>query len=265
MATIKVTSPKRIPGEGIPGPTPAQVQAEQNRLLENDKARLLQASPAAPLPAVVKPQMLATTSPLTHEQYLDSIAPASLAGRLIKFSKDGTWVITDDETKIDEDAHFIPNVPETLIGWIKFNGPGNPPDKEMGLLYDGYQMPPRESLGDLDQSQWEIGLDGLLSDRWNHVVYLVLQRVDNNELFTYAAMNKTSRRAVGVLLRHYDRVQRTNPGYLPIVCLKVGGYQHRDDRVGWVKTPVIAAMGQVPGDNAVKPPPADFDDEIPFK
>jgi hypothetical protein len=51
---------------------------------------------------------------------------------------------------------------------------------------------------------------------------------------------------------------------LPIVALKVGGYQHRDTRVGWVKTPVIAAMGQVPGDKAVKPAPSDMNDDIPF-
>jgi hypothetical protein len=134
----------------------------------------------------------------------------------------------------------------------------------MGLLYDGYQMPPRESLGDTDEAAWEMGLDGKPADPWVHAIYLVLQRVDNSELFTFVAMSKTARRAVGVLLRHYDRMQRTNPGYLPIVALKVGGYQHRDTRVGWVKTPVIAAMGQVPGDKAVKPAPADMNDEIPF-
>jgi hypothetical protein len=134
----------------------------------------------------------------------------------------------------------------------------------MGLLYDGYQMPPRETLGDTDVSQWEMGLDGQPADPWVHAIYLVLQRVDNSELFTFVAMSKTSRRAVGTLLRHYDRMQRTHPGYLPIVRLKVGGYQHRDPRVGWVKTPVIAAMGQVPGENAVKPKPADFGDEVPF-
>lgn len=229
-------------------------------MVDADRARA--APPPAGVPAVVKPLLPAV--PLTHDGYLDSIAPATLAGRLIKFTKDGTWIVTDDDTVIGEDVLFIANIPETMIGYIKFNGPGNPPDKVMGLLYDGFQMPPRESLGNLDEAQWEIGLDGQPGDPWLHTVYLVLQRQDNSELFTFAAMNKTARRAVGVLLRHYDRVQRHSPGFLPIVCLKVGGYQHRDDRVGWVKTPVIAAMGQVPGAIAIKPPAADFADEIPF-
>jgi len=49
--------------------------------------------------------------------------------------------------------------------------------------------------------------------------------------------------------------------------LKVGGFQHRDDRVGWVKTPVIAVVGRAPKDGAAKPdssPKGDLQDEIPF-
>jgi hypothetical protein len=242
-------------------PTPQQVQAEQTRLLEADKVRAAAPAPAN-VPVVVKQQL--PGSPLDHSAYLDQIAPVSIAGRMIKFSKEGTYTVPDDESVIGEDVDFIGLIPDTLIGWIKFNGAGNAPSREMGLLYDGYQMPTRESLGDTDAGQWETGLDGQPADPWVHTVYLVLQRVDNSELFTFVAMNKTARRAVGVLLRHYDRMQRTHVGYLPLVRLKVGGYQHRDTRVGWVKTPVIAAMGQVPGENAVKPTPADMDDELPF-
>jgi hypothetical protein len=47
--------------------------------------------------------------------------------------------------------------------------------------------------------------------------------------------------------------------------LKIGGYQHRDARVGWVKTPVLAAVGQVPGDSAVKSGrPAEFNESVLF-
>jgi hypothetical protein len=245
-------------------PTPAEIQAEQNRLLELDKQREEKA-PAPNVPAVVEAKLSALKDGRAfRDAYLDAIAPATIAGRMVKFTKNGDYEVPDDGSKIGEDVHFIALVPETLIGWIKFNGSGNPPSREMGLLYDGYQMPPRESLGDTDEAAWEMGLDGKPADPWVHAIYLVLQRADNSELFTFVAMSKTARRAIGVLLRHYDRMQRTNPGYLPIVALKVGGYQHRDTRVGWVKTPVIAAMGQVPGDKAVNSAPADMNDEIPF-
>jgi hypothetical protein len=242
-------------------PTPQQVQAEQERVRAADEAR----AKAPNLPSVVETKLPASSDGRSfHDAYLDAIAPASIAGKMLKFSKDGEYQVVEDESTIGEDVQFVAVAPETLIGWIKFNGPGNPPSREMGLLYDGYQMPSRESLGDTDEAAWEMGLDGRPADPWVHTLYLVLQRVDNSELFTFAAMSKTSRRAVGVLLRHYDRMQRTHPGYLPVVNLKVGGYQHRDTRVGWVKTPVIAAVGQTLGENAAEPIPADMNDEIPF-
>ena len=264
--TFKAIGSTHEPGGSITAgakrqpPTPAQIQAEQTRVLEADKAR---AAAPANIPAIVKQQPPGSPAE-AHARYLEEIAPASIAGRLLKFAKEGIWRLVDDETEIGEDIDLIALCNETVVGWIKFNGPGNPPSRTMGLLYDGYVMPPRESLGDLDEAQWEIGLDGQPADPWVHTIYLVLQRLDNSELVTFAAMSKTARRAVGVLLRHYDRMQRTHPGFLPLVRLKVGGYQHRDTRVGWVKTPVIAAVGQVPGENAVKPPPADFADEIPW-
>jgi hypothetical protein len=152
---------------------------------------------------------------------------------------------------------------------MKFNGEGNSPTIEGGLLYEGYRLPPREEMGDLDNSKWEIGLDGRPADPWIHAVDFVLQDEETTELFQFSARSKTARRAVGVLLRHYDRIARLYPGELPVVNLKVGGYQHSEKRVGWVKTPVLAAVGRVSSDSAAKPPgnggaADEFSDEIPF-
>ena len=77
----------------------------------------------------------------------------------------------------------------------------------------------------------------------------------------------TERRAVGNLLRHYDRTQKSHPDELPVVRLKTGGFQHRDERIGWVHTPVFAVVGRAPRDSAAKPNtslPADLNDEIPY-
>jgi hypothetical protein len=58
---------------------------------------------------------------------------------------------------------------------------------------------------------------------------------------------------------------RLYPGELPVVNLKVGGYQHSEKRVGWVKTPVLAVVGRASSDAAAKPPGADeFSDDVPF-
>jgi hypothetical protein len=156
---------------------------------------------------------------------------------------------------------------QTLIGYIKFDGDGAPPDRRMGLLYDGFTPPARETLGDLDVAKWELGLDGKPADPWQHFIYLVLQRADTGELFTYTTSSITGRRAVGNLLRHYDRLQKTHPDMYPIIRLKTGGFQHRDDRVGWVNVPVLAVVGRVSKDGAAKPDSsiaADLNDQIPF-
>jgi hypothetical protein len=245
--------------------------AEQKRQAEKEyaerKARV--ADTPANLPVKAAPMAVAIPDNRTPVQtYLDDIAPGSVVGRMIKFNKDGNFVTHDDGAVIGDDIDFVALCDQTLIGFVKFNGEGEPPDRHMGLLYDGFVMPARASLGDLDAAAWEVGLDGKPADPWQHHIYLVLERRDeSHELFTYVTSSITGRRAVGNLLRHYDRTQKTDANSYPIVRLKVGGFQHRDDRVGWVKTPVIAIVGRVPKDNAAKPDSSigtDLNDEIPY-
>jgi hypothetical protein len=201
------------------------------------------------------------------QRYLDEIAPAAVVGRLVKFSKDGQFITADDGEPISDVAEFVVLADETLVGWIKFNGPGEPPDRAMGLLYGDFRMPPRDALGDIDQSAWSNGLNGSPEDPWKHQVYLVLQNAESGELYTYIASSQTARRSVGHLLRHYDRMQRTHPDEYPVVRLKAGGFQHRDERVGWVSTPAFAAVGRRAKGGTARPDTsraADFDDAVPF-
>ena len=89
-----------------------------------------------------------------QQAYLDEIAPpSSLVGRPIKFDgKAGKWLFGDTDEEISPDTDFIPLCDEILIGWIKFNGKGEQPDRIQGLLYDGFIMPPQSTLPDRDSS-----------------------------------------------------------------------------------------------------------------
>lgn len=107
--------------------------------------------------------------------------------------------------------------------------------------------------GDLDESQWDEGLDGRPADPWQHHQYLVLQDTETQELFTFVTSSQTGRRAVGNLLRHFDRTQKTKPDELPVVKLRTGGFQHKDSRVGFVTTPVFVVCGRTSRDSAAKP------------
>src|SRR6266404_3652929 len=97
-----------------------------------------------------------------RDQYLNEIAPASIVGRMVRFKK-GKFVLTDDDTEIGEDEDFICLADATMIGWVKFNKDA-PPDRIMGRWHDGFVMPERETLGDLDESKWEPGLDNKPAD-----------------------------------------------------------------------------------------------------
>jgi hypothetical protein len=243
--------------------------AGHKRQAEKDTERKVQvADTPASLPAKAEPTAVATPGGRTPVQaYLDEIAPATVVGRIVKSGKEHVFGTIDDGKEVADDIDFTALLDQTMIGYTRFNGEGNLPDRIMGALYDGFVLPPRDSLGDTDQTQWEIGLNGQPADPWVHQIYVVLQRGDTAELFTYIASSITSRRAVGTLLRHYDRMRKTDANFYPIVRLKVGGFQHRDERVGWVKVPVFAVVGRVPKESAAKPDSslaADFQDEIPF-
>ena len=100
-------------------------------------ARELVAARQAQAPVVQPEREIVPTTPENYRaRYLDECAPSGIVGRLVKFDKTGTFVTSDDGEEVDEDAEFIALCDQTVIGWQKFNGPGEPPDKVMGLLYD---------------------------------------------------------------------------------------------------------------------------------
>jgi hypothetical protein len=239
--------------------TTAQILAQQQR--DADRIRQQRIVPAQSTALVVP----SNRTPLEH--YLDEVAPTSFSGRLVRFNKDGRFAVADTGDPIDENTDFIALCDEVLVGWIKFNGENAPPDRIQGLLFDGFVMPPRDTLGDEDQAQWEKGLSGQPQDPWQHQMSVVLQEAASLEIFTFTTTSTTGRRAVGNLLRHYERLRRADPGLYPIVRLKSGGFQHKDSRVGWVATPSFVVVGKAPKDTAVKPDSSlrgDMNDELPW-
>ena len=242
-------------------PTPAEINAKQ-------KAEAVHSTARPPAVTSGPRRQLAPATPAnSRQQYIDAIAPNAIAGRLVKFDKTGTFVTTDDGTEIDPERDFVALADETQIGWIKFSGDDAPPERIMGLLYDGFVMPERETLGDDDPSQWALGLSGLPEDPWLHQINLVLEDRTSHELYTFSTTSKTGRRACGNLLRHFDRIAKQGADAYPVVRLRPGGFQHRDDRIGFVAVPNFAIVGSAPKRSATRPdssPAADMQDQIPF-
>jgi hypothetical protein len=215
---------------------------------------------STPAPAIIDNR-------IPEQRYIDDIAPSVIAGQLVKFSKEGKFIVSETEEEISPDTDFVALCDETLIGWIKFRDDDEPPDRVQGLLYDGFVLPSRDSLGDLDQSRWQPGLSGQPEDPWRHQVCLVLQNPETQAYFTFATTSLTGRRACGNLLRHYDRMQRRGQDDYPVVRLKPSGFQHKEKAIGWVATPSFVVVGLTPKKSATVPDTsvaADMNDKIPL-
>jgi len=258
------------------GPTSDQVIAEQKRQAEALAEQRKKQAEAQKQQAAARnnvPAKVASSAPApaiidnrTPEQcYIDEIAPSMIAGQLVKFSKAGTFTIVETEEEISPDRDFVALCDEVLVGWVKFNGEGEPPTRHQGLLYGGFTMPARSTLGDGDESQWPPGLDGQPADPWQHQICLPLQDPKTRALFTFATSSLTGRRSVGNLLRHFDRMERKDGDHYPVVRLKPSGFMHKEKAIGWVATPSFVVVGRVPKNSAVVPNTsvaADMNDQI---
>ena len=145
-----------------------------------------------------------------RDRYLDEIAPSGIVGRQIKYSpKDGAFIPRRRRTC--RRRQFAALCDEMLIGFMRFNGQGDAADQKMGLLYQGFVMPQVETLPDRDETQWELGLNGEPEDPWQPLDVLALQDVETLEVDTFVTLVEDRPRAVGELLRHYERMRRTTP------------------------------------------------------
>jgi hypothetical protein len=214
-------------------PSVPQVLADQKKQTEAARA-LVPAAPAS-VPAVV--------TPTPAGDYLDEIAGGS-PGRTIRFDgKVGKFITADDKKEVDAGRRFAARCDQCLVGWLKFNGAGQRPDRIQELWHAGYQLPAREGLGDLDRSKWPDGLNGEPANPWVHALALVLQETDEAAgMFCFETRSITGRKAVGTLLRHYQRMRHDGKEAFPIVSLRAGGY-NSNRGFGWVPVPVFAIIG----------------------
>jgi hypothetical protein len=191
-----------------------------------------------------------------------------MTGKHIKFDgKGGGYKATSDGSLVDEDTQVVVVYPQIQAGYIKFNGKGNPPDRKMGPVFSGFTPPDRESLGDTDQELWEKSLEGKPQDPWQFQLMVPMQVVETGELLIFSTSSITGKRAVDNLIEQCERMQRLEPDFYPVIKLSIGGFQHRDSRVGWVKTPALPRVGKAPKSDvsaALTTASDDLSDSIPF-
>jgi hypothetical protein len=191
-----------------------------------------------------------------------------MAGTFFKFDgKEGKFVTSQDDTEIPEGSEYVVIYDQIQAGWVKFAGKGAAPERKQGAIFDGFVPPPRNTLGDDDESAWEIGLNGKPQDPWQFQILVPLLSTADDELLVFQTSSITGRRACDVVIRMCGRMQVKEPDEYPVIKLRISGFEHKDERVGWIKTPAFDRVGKAPKSNATLADTSrekDLNDSLPF-
>jgi hypothetical protein len=175
----------------------------------------------------------------------DELQAKSWIGALLRFEH-GQWKSgTAQATKVIPIGTHLTAVLESVeIGWQRWVERSLVSAKT-GLVCEGFQMPTRNDLGDMDTTLWPRDpVTGQSKDPWQKSARVVLYgaKGDAGMLFTFATTSRGGLDAVGALCKLAGKELRAHPGASPVVALRAGGYTHK--KLGtWVDTPAFELVG----------------------
>jgi hypothetical protein len=180
------------------------------------------------------------------ENYADR-ADDQKFGPLLKFTK-GDWLVGRDGDECPE-TELVALMPGLMIGWIRWED-GFPVDHKMGLMMEGFVPPARDTLGYLDQAQWEKDeQSGKPRDPWRESAYLPMVSTNGEKVYTFATSSDGGRRrAIVPLCSEYGKHIRFAPDEVPLVKLDQDSYQHPNRTIGRVKFPLLPVQKWVKAD-----------------
>jgi len=227
------------------------------------------------------------TAPETPEEFQAELARfreaaannsrVSFFGKILRFVK-GAWVLGQEKEKIPDRSRWIAIMGEARHGLIEWTtviaedgSTKREPVHTIGKIGDGYQPPPRESLGKMDKSLWRTGLDGKPEDPIRPCVYLpLLSYPDGEKVMTFTTSTKTGLPRFWQLIERIAWIGQRHLGQYPILELQVSGYDDRNfgwihvpdwNIVGWVGRPdpalLLGHANNDGGDGSEEPPPYD--------
>lgn len=166
-----------------------------------------------------------------------------LIGDRLKYAK-GDWLSGKDDAEVARGTRVVVDIANMYHGWICWKDK-KPVDARMGRVADYFIIPARDTLGDQDQSLWELNQDGKPSDPWNKTNQVVMKAEKGDQLYTYSTSSVGGFGALAKLSGEYGKRVRAKPNELPIVELETDSYAHKDKTRGRVKFPVFKVVGWV--------------------
>jgi hypothetical protein len=183
-----------------------------------------------------------------------------LGAPVLKYTKDGRFALSESD-HVPDGTRCVARVDLIQTGWVKWRE-NAVADRRMGAVADSFVPPARDTLGDLEESDWETQPDGSKRDPWQFQMVLPIMRLDTDETFNFTSGSKGGLNAVSKLIRTYGNRLARGEGGLPIVELKADFYKHRV--YGKIYFPQFVIGGWTGDDGKLQSVGEDFNDEVPF-
>jgi hypothetical protein len=211
-------------------PTPQQILAEQQRTPERINKPVVQ-TPPLPVP-------LELTDKQRQENLARNMAEVGVRPMTYIVFEGVKNEFQIDGEKIPEGGMYVCLIRQAMLGFRRFNGPGNPPDMMMRRIDE-----PRYDREDLQDGYAEEDTEYGKRLRWSELIVLPLIDVDNGggDLFAFETRNITSVMAARSLIGKCSKHPSFDKGLSPIVTLKIGSYKH--PKYGTRGKPVLQLCG----------------------
>lgn len=111
------------------------------------------------------------------------------------------------------------------VKWIEKNDKRLPEFVGLTNMLSGDEFPSRESLGDMDQDEWEPDMNGNPDDPWKPLMFIPVRRADSDTIDHIELSTKSASREGLYLFRKIGEAMAGHVGELPIVKLGASVYE----------------------------------------
>jgi hypothetical protein len=177
---------------------------------------------------------------------LDREIGADVDGEPLRF-KDGGFIRGFDRVDVKLGTKMLLHPASTADGFIRWED-GKPTEFKLREWNNLTQLPIlRDTLGDMDESQWPDG-----KDPWAYTMMIAMKDAEGVVL-AFSTSTEGGKNAVRKVLREWKAQRAKHIGRVPVVSLNADSYEHKVHRTK-VGFPVFEIVGWASWDGEEVPP-----------
>ena len=169
-----------------------------------------------------------------------------IRGQLLKFA-DRLWTVGAEGEEVPEGTRRL--ALSTAAAWVKW-WDGKP--VQYVVRQPAKPLPSRDTLGDTNEDEWEVGPDGKPRDPWQNTRFILFSDPTTGEMFTFSTSSWGGRAAVSDLADAVSQKRTTQPHAVPVVELR---WRPMPTKFGMKSKPWLKIVGWDLGPEPEEPPP----------